>query len=182
MDQRMPMLTVAAPAAAKAQAPEPEKEPVAGSISLLLIVRAVAGVSALAGLVLAYRRRSRLALGLAAAALLVGAATFITGLAVPEAEAQSQPADPSTSQAEFGERLFVAKGCLTCHLNSKVTLASEYQTIQMGAPDLTKFSASPEALRLRLKDPSSVKSDTRMPNLNLSAAEIEALITFINSK
>jgi hypothetical protein len=63
-----------------------------------------------------------------------------------------------------------------------VTLASEYQNIQMGAPDLTKFSASPEALRLRLKDPSSVKSDTRMPNLHLSAVEIEALITFINSK
>jgi cytochrome c1 len=47
---------------------------------------------------------------------------------------------------------------------------------------LSNFSASPEALRLRLKDPASVKSDTWMPNLNLSDAEIEALIAFINSK
>ncbi len=35
---------------------------------------------------------------------------------------------------------------------------------------------------LRLKDPKLVKSDTQMPNLHLSEAEIEALIAFINSK
>ena len=52
----------------------------------------------------------------------------------------------------------------------------------MGAPNLSKFSASPEALRLRLKDPASVKSDTNMPNLDLAEDEIEALIAFINSK
>ncbi len=55
-------------------------------------------------------------------------------------------------------------------------------TIDMGAPDLSKFSASPEALHLRLKDPASVKSDTMMPNLELKETEIEALIAFINSK
>ncbi len=40
-------------------------------------------------------------------------------------------------------------------------------TIEMGAPDLSKFSASPEVLVIRLKDPAAVKSDTKMPNLEL---------------
>jgi hypothetical protein len=78
--------------------------------------------------------------------------------------------------------LFIPKGCITCHQNARVTHASEYSTIESGAPNLTIFSAGPEALRLRLKDPSSVKSDTQMPNLGLADYEIEALIAFINSK
>jgi len=36
-------------------------------------------------------------------------------------------------------------------------------------------------LHLRFKDPTLVKSNTQMPNLNLSETEIEALIAFINS-
>jgi cytochrome c2 len=89
--------------------------------------------------------------------------------------------ETSISQVELGEHLFVTKGCITCHSNSKVSNSFGYMKVNAG-PDLTKFSASPEALRLRLKDPSSVKSDTQMPNLNLSETEIEALIAFINSK
>jgi hypothetical protein len=52
----------------------------------------------------------------------------------------------------------------------------------MGAPNLSKFSAAPEVIFMRLKDPSSVKSDTQMPNLDLTKVEIEALVAFINSK
>jgi hypothetical protein len=36
-------------------------------------------------------------------------------------------------------------------------------------------------LEMRLKDPTSVKSDTKMPELELSESEIAALIEFINS-
>jgi hypothetical protein len=36
-------------------------------------------------------------------------------------------------------------------------------------------------LRTWLKDPSAVKSSAQMPNLELDAVEIEALIEFINS-
>jgi len=42
--------------------------------------------------------------------------------------------------------------------------------------------ASPEILRIRLKNPQEAKSNTQMPNLGLSDVEIEALIAFINSK
>lgn len=102
-----------------------------------------------------------------------------------EAQSKSVPevaGNPSIAQADLGRQLFVAKGCITCHVNNKVERASAYWTIDMGAPNLTAFSASPEALRLRLKDPTSAKSDTKMPDLDLSEVEIEALIAFINSK
>jgi hypothetical protein len=52
----------------------------------------------------------------------------------------------------------------------------------MGATNLSNFSANPEVLFMRLKDPASVKSDTQMPNLELRQEEIEALVAFINSK
>jgi len=107
--------------------------------------------------------------------------------AIPEVEAQGKSSsevtvDSSISQVELGRQLFIAKGCITCHVNSRATRDSEYWTIEMGATNLSNFSAHPDVLRMRLADPSVVKSDTQMPKLNLSESEIEALVTFINSK
>ena len=185
MDQAMPELNVAAPTVASAaQRPDGETRP----ISPLVIVRILALVIGSAGLVVAYQRKSRLAGGLVVLCLLVGVGSFVTGSSIPvSVEAQSQPSsaafvDPASSPVELGEQLFIVKGCITCHVNTKVKLVSTHWTIDMGAPDLSKFSASPEVLRLRLKDPKLVKSDTQMPNLHLADDEIEALIAFINSK
>jgi hypothetical protein len=188
MDQLMPTLSVSAPGVGAVSEPVTKTEPVQGSgITAIWIVRTLAFGIGLVGLFLVFQRRSRVALALTALGLLFGAGTFMAESTIPEVEAQGKPqygmtADPAGPQIEMGRRLFVAKGCITCHVNSKVANASEYWTIEMGAPNLTKFSASPEALRLRLKDPASVKSDTQMPNLNLSDEEIEALIAFINAK
>jgi len=102
-----------------------------------------------------------------------------------EAQAQlsSQAlSNESISQVELGRQLFVAKGCITCHVNNKISNSSEYWTIDMGATNLSTFSANPEVLFMRLKDPTSVKSDTKMPNLELRKEEIEALVAFINSQ
>ncbi len=177
MDQPMPMLRVAASTVAS----QPESKP--ANIPWLVLLRGLAFGTAFVGLVVAFRRRSRAAVALTGLSLLVGIATFITGATALEAEAQSKlSSEPSASQVELGRQLFVAKGCITCHVNHKVAQASEYWTIEMGAPNLTKFHGSPEVLRMRLSDPSSVKSDTQMPDLNLSGAEIEALIAFINSE
>jgi len=187
MDQVMPMLSVSAPVVASASQPVAKTESVTASIPLLLIVRMLAVGIGLVGLVMAFRRRSRVAVALTALCLVIGVGSFMTGTITSEVEAQGKSSseaiiEPSVSQVEMGRQLFIAKGCITCHLNSRAASSSEYPTIEMGATNLSKFSASPEALRLRLKDPSSVKSDTKMPNLNLSEAEIEALIAFINSK
>ena len=179
MDQPMPVLSVSAPSAASPSELKFTEQP--RSISPFLSVRILALGIGLVGLALAFRRRSRLAVALTTAFLLVGLGAFMVGAdEASSVEAQSQ-ADSDISQVELGRQLFLAKGCVTCHLNRKAAGGPEYWTVETG-PDLSKFTASPEVLRLRLQDPSSVKSDTQMPNLNLSTAEIEALVAFINSK
>ena len=187
MDQPMPVLTVAASTAASASQPV-KTEPAAAIISALLILRTLALGLGLIGLLVAFRRRSRQAAAFTAFCLLVGFALFMAGAGTASGlEAQSKPSSAvpvasSLSQVEFGRQLFIAKGCVTCHINTRIPRNMTGSiTLDMGT-NLSNFSASPEALRLRLKDPSSVKSDTQMPNLNLSDAEIEALIAFINSK
>jgi hypothetical protein len=119
--------------------------------------------------------------------LLAGVTLFIVGAGQASAvEAQTDIAPDvgkadSISQVEYGRQLFIAKGCITCHYNSKAGSSSEYWTIETGAPNLSTFSANPEIIFMRLKDPASVKSDTQMPQLNLKEWEIEALVAFINS-
>jgi cytochrome c2 len=185
MDQLMPMLTVSAPLAAASQ-PVTKAESAAASVPWLAIIRALAVGGALIGVALMLRQRNRWAVALTVLSLGVGVASFMSGAAVPAVEAQSASSSSSesaVSQVEYGRQLFVAKGCITCHRNSRVENSSEYWTIEFtGATDLSKFSASPEVLFIRLKDPSAAKSDTQMPNLGLKKEEIEALITFINSK
>ncbi len=186
MDQMMPMLKVAAPAGGSVSL-SVKSEPVAPSIPWRLIVRGLAIGGGLIGIALALRKRSRLAVALTVTCLVVGVASFMAGSAFPAVEAQSVSSSKDTggstiSRVELGRQLFVAKGCITCHRNSKVENSSGYWTIDMGATDLSKFSASPEVLFIRLKDPTAAKSDTKMPNLGLKKEVIEALIAFINSK
>ncbi len=185
MEQKMPVLTVAAPSVLPVGRPEAK----AGAfLSPVNIVRVISIIVGLVGLAFALRKRSRIAIALSALCFTVGVGSWMVGPAVPGAEAEfASPSkfasDESFSQVELGERLFVAKGCITCHVNARVANAYEYWTINLeGATNLTNFSASPEVLRIRLKDPTAAKSDTQMPNLGLSDVEIEALIAFINSK
>jgi len=186
MEQEMPALSVAAPVADVTNHPVAESEPVATSIPMLNIIRLSALGVGLIGLFFVFRRRSRFAMALTVVCLLVGIWSFVVAPTIPKVEAQSQSSSdaeievPSVLQAEVGQQLFVAKGCVTCHVNNKLELVSA-SGIVGGAPDLTNYSASPDALRSWLKDPVSVKPTTWMPNLHLSDAEIEALIAFINS-
>jgi len=186
MDQPMPVLTVAAPSAVSASRGV-KTESADAIISPLWIVRMLALGIGLIGLVVAFRRKSRLAVALTAFCLLAGFALLMAGAGIASGlEAQSKSSEglseSSPAQVELGRQLFIAKGCVTCHINTKIPRDMTGSiTFGMGS-NLSNFSANAEVLRLRLKDPSSVKSDTQMPNLNLSDAEIEALIAFINSK
>jgi len=187
MDQPMPGLRVSAPVAKVTGQSEPVSKLVTMPISPLLVLRVVTLGFGLAGLVFVFRRKSRLTLALTVTCLLIGIGTFLTESSVPTVDAQNKSSSKVAnatpmSQVEIGERLFITKGCVTCHVNKKISLLPDYQATSVGAPSLTSFSASPEILRMRLKDPESVKTDTWMPNLNLSDSEIEALIKFINSK
>jgi len=180
-------LSVAATGTASANQPITKSETQFASMSPWLIVRVVAFAIGLVGLVVAFRSKRRMAVALTGLCLLVGLTSFIMESAVPQVEAQGKSVseamvDTSTSQVELGRQLFLAKGCITCHVNNKAAGDSEYWTIEMGATNLSNFSASPEILFLRLKDPAAAKSDTKMPNLGLKETEINALIAFINSK
>ena len=86
------------------------------------------------------------------------------------------PAPAALLAGERGRRLFVAKGCLTCHLHREVRGSG---TAAVG-PELTTRRLAPEYLQRFLADPSSTGSSNRMPNLDLKQTEIAALIAFLN--
>jgi mono/diheme cytochrome c family protein len=89
------------------------------------------------------------------------------------------PAPPALSQVARGEQLFVAKGCITCHVNNEVAVPN---TLPAG-PELTGRKFPADFLKQFLADPAKTKgkapTDT-MPNLNLSKDEINAVEAFIN--
>src|SRR5258706_9875329 len=176
MDQAMPELSVAAPVAGSVR-PQPVEE--ATPILPLLIVRILVLTIGSAGLVIAYQHKSRLGMGLGVFCLLIGGTSFVTGSNLP---VRVEAANSSISQVELGRQLFIAKGCITCHVNTRASLGADYWTLDMGAPNLSKFSADPGFLDKWLFNPSAVKPATQMPNLHLSESERAALIAFINSK
>jgi len=186
IDQKMPTLSVAAPKVAIITEPESVTETTTQtSISPTLVISVVTLVIGFVSLFFAFQRKSRVAATITALCLMLGFAISLAGTSVPVVEAQSESSSiessaSSLSQVELGKNLFIAKGCITCHINTKAARRSEHLTVEAG-PDLSNFSAAPEILEMRLKDPTSVKSDAQMPQLNLSSDEIQALIAFINS-
>jgi hypothetical protein len=86
---------------------------------------------------------------------------------------------PVMTADERGRRLFVAKGCVTCHTHS-----DSKADLGEFAPELTGKKFAPTYLSEFLANPSikppTVK-DLRMPNLHLKQQEISALVAFINS-
>ncbi|MDH4132017.1 MAG: c-type cytochrome, partial [Gemmatimonadota bacterium] len=97
---------------------------------------------------------------------------------VPITAVQAAGALPVLPAAERGRRLFVAKGCVTCHTHGEVPTEKSWN---MG-PDLTGKRYPEELLRQRLTDPKSVMPEAKMPNPELKSAEIAALTAFINSE
>jgi cytochrome c2 len=79
-----------------------------------------------------------------------------------------------------GAALFVAKGCVVCHVNGDVP-QSESISSSIG-PDLSQYSNDPVFLSRWLADPADVRPATSMPNLRLQADEIQALIVFLNGQ
>lgn len=95
----------------------------------------------------------------------------------PGAAAPLAPTD-----AERGRRLFVAKGCVTCHLHRDVAGSGQ---VAVG-PELTAARFAPEYLKQFLADPSikplSPGRSEGMPNLRLKPGEIAALAAFVNGE
>ncbi|MBL8058719.1 MAG: c-type cytochrome, partial [Anaerolineales bacterium] len=138
------------------------------------------------GLLLLARTRRPWAGGLALAGAFVAGLSFTLPPLVPGAQAGAPAlaANPA-SAAEVGQALFLAKGCVMCHDHTAIQplkrrLLGEFHSFSTG-PDLSHFTAAPDYLRRWLADPVSVKPQTQMPALGLTAAEIDNLIAFLNA-
>jgi len=84
------------------------------------------------------------------------------------------------SDAERGRKLFVAKGCLTCHVHAQVPGSGQ---IAVG-PELTVVRFAPDYLREFLANPqlkTPAVAGRVMPNLNLKQNEIASLIAFLSA-
>ena len=94
--------------------------------------------------------------------------------AIPDGSPSPAPA----SAYDRGAHLFVAKGCVGCHIQGMV----DRPTVAAVGPALTGRTFPPDYLTKQLTDPVSVRgTQARMPNLGLRQAEIRALIAFINA-
>ncbi len=82
--------------------------------------------------------------------------------------------------AELGKHLFVAKGCVACHVHSAVE--SQGSAKDYG-PNLTDKRFDATYLTAWLANPAirpPTKAGQQMPNLGLSTPEVTALTAFIN--
>lgn len=114
--------------------------------------------------------------------------TMTTPLMPLRVVAAGTPAPPPMPDALRGKHLFVAKGCVTCHVHPET---EEWQSVSAG-PNLTGRRYVPEVLAAFLDDPDkSPLSQTpksgiggatyvRMPKLGLDPREITALVAFVN--
>jgi len=106
------------------------------------------------------------------------ALSLLTACAGAAAESGVATSDTQAASIERGRALFRNKGCVTCHVNTRV----EGRTGVLGSvgPNLTRYTNDPDFLRRWLANPPAVRPGTRMPNLRLSEAQIEDLIAFLN--
>ena len=85
------------------------------------------------------------------------------------------------TESERGQRLFVAKGCLSCHVHANVPESGTYKT----GPDVTNRGLDRAYLARFLADPTiktSWATEARMPDLNLNKNEIASLVAFLNGE
>lgn len=102
----------------------------------------------------------------------------LTLLPVQAIEAGSGSA-PGLPEAERGRRLFVAKGCVTCHLHGDVKTTNGTPW----APELTGRRYPADYLKQFLADPAlAARRPVQMPDLSLKQPEIAALVAFINTE
>jgi mono/diheme cytochrome c family protein len=87
---------------------------------------------------------------------------------------------PALSAVERGQRLYVSKGCITCHAHAAIDGRST-----VAGPRLTHKRYDPDRLRQLLIAPPRREPveapNWQMPNLGLRDAEVEALMAFLTA-
>lgn len=170
--QVMPVLDVAQAGSATGGA-------VAGSSSLrgpalgALILLALGG----GALLLARKRMRRASFGVGLGVIILGAGLVVAFMI--NSNAVNAQIAPTAGAQSGGAQLFLAKGCVVCHVNTRAIAASDQLSIDVG-PNLSAYRNDADFLRRVLADPQAVDANRTMPNLHLEQAEIEALVAFLN--
>ena len=94
----------------------------------------------------------------------------VTLLPIPAVKAGTTPA-VAVSDVDRGHRLFVAKGCVTCHVDVKAGPTLDGR--QFDATYLAGFLEKPRRI--------TPSAPMVMPNLGLKQREIAALVAYLNS-
>ncbi|MBI4502005.1 MAG: c-type cytochrome [Gemmatimonadetes bacterium] len=99
-----------------------------------------------------------------------------TLLPISAVEAGSRPV--ALTDTERGRRLFLAKGCFTCHLHREFNQPS----VEVG-PELTGTRLAANYIQNVLAHPETAprSGNTMMPNLHLSEREVVALSAFLTA-
>ena len=107
----------------------------------------------------------------------------VTLVPMPVVAKGEKPAPLATQ--DRGRQLFVAAGCVTCHVKTDDAKLGERKAISVG-PVLTGRQFPVEWLVQKITDPASLRVGTgqseMMPQLGLSQPEISALASYINYK
>ncbi len=105
----------------------------------------------------------------------------VTLLPMPVVSPGQKPASPA--DPERGRQLFVAEGCITCHVKSDDPQLGEKKSLPVG-PELTGRQFPMDWITQKLADPARLRVGTGqqavMPNLGLSEREIVALASYVN--
>lgn len=123
--------------------------------------------------------------------VLMGIGMVVSAFAiVVSLQASSAPAAPPAQiqnsarveeLAAQGRALFVAKGCIVCHRHDALAEFRPRDFASDNVPNLSHLKMDADSFYRWLRDPAAVKPSTAMPNLNLSANEMEALAAFLLS-
>lgn len=92
-------------------------------------------------------------------------------------------ASPPLAAPDRGRQLFVASGCVTCHVKTDDPQLGERKAIAVG-PALTGRQFPVEWLTQKITDPASLRvgtgQDAVMPQLGLSEQEVAAVASYVN--
>lgn len=175
--QPMPVLEVAD----ASQTAGVTQKPVASALTMplfpaLFVLLALAvGVGMM---VISRKRHAPIFIGLGLAVVLCGGliAAFLM-----KSNAVNAQVPVTANSASTGQRLFLAKGCVVCHVNDRAIETSHEYGVGMG-PNLTAYRNDPDFLRRLLANPQSVDPSRVMPDLHLKTDEIEALAAFLGDQ
>jgi uncharacterized repeat protein (TIGR01451 family) len=107
------------------------------------------------------------------------AAPRATATTAPTTAPTPTPAPKPAGDADLGAQLYARKGCSACHMINGSGGPVGPELTHIATQPYDAMANTPEFLVRWLNDPKVQKPGTLMPHLNLSAAEIDALVAYL---